>query len=48
MGKNNSKRKERTPLAQWTSIMAKLDNQLKAEEIARKAKKSEKKGKKTN
>lgn len=46
MGKNKSKRKERTPLAKWTSIMAKLDNQLKAEEVARKAKKSDKKSKK--
>lgn len=46
MGKNNSKRKTRTEYAKMTSIMAKLDNQLKAEEMARKVKKSEKKSKK--
>lgn len=46
MGKNNSKRKPRTEYATITSIMAKLDNQLKAEEMERKAKKSEKKDKK--
>lgn len=45
MGKNNSKRKPRTAYAKMTSIMAKLDNQLKAEKEARKSKKSEKKGK---
>lgn len=48
MGKNNSKRKPRTEYAKMTSIMANLDNQLKAEEMARKAKKSEKKSKKDN
>lgn len=48
MGKNNSKRKPRTEYANMTSIMAKLDNQLKAEETARKTKKSEKKNKKDN
>lgn len=37
---------KKTPLAKMRSIMAKLDNQLKDEEMARKAKKSEKKGKK--
>lgn len=48
MGKNNSKRKPRTEVSRMTSIMAKLDNQLKAEEMVRKAKKSEKKSKKDN
>lgn len=42
MGKNNSKRKPKTEYAKKTSIMAKLDNQLKAEKEARKVKKSEK------
>ena len=39
---------KKTEHARLTSIMAKLDNQLKADEIARKAKKSEKKSKKDN
>lgn len=48
MGKNNSKRKPRTEIAKMASIMAKLDNQLKAEEMARKERKSEKKNKKSD
>ena len=48
MGKNNSKRKPRTEFSKMTSIMAKLDNQLKAEKEDRKIKKSEKKSKKEN
>ena len=39
---------KKTDVAKWTSIMAKLDNQLKKDEIARKAKKYEKKSKKDN
>ena len=39
---------KKTDVAKWTSIMAKLNNQLKKDEIARKAKKSEKKSKKDN
>ena len=37
---------KKTEYARLTSIFAKLDNQLKAEEAARKIKKSEKKNKK--
>lgn len=37
---------KKTEYARLTSIMAKLDNQIKKDEIARKAKKSEKKNKK--
>ena len=48
MGKNNSKRKPRTEFSKMTSIMEKLDNQLKAEKEDRKIKKSEKKSKKEN
>ena len=44
MGKNNSKRKPRTEFAKRTSIMAKLDNQLKAEKEARKKTKADRKG----
>lgn len=44
MGKNNSKRKPRTEFAKMTSIMAKLDNQLKAEKEAKKKAKAERKG----
>lgn len=36
----------KTEYAKMRSIMAKLDNQLKAKEMARKVKKSEKKAKK--
>ena len=39
---------KKTEYARLTSIFAKLDNQIKKNEIARKAKKSEKKNKKTN
>lgn len=45
MGKNNSKRKQVTETQKWTSVMAKLDNQLKAEEARRKEFKSAKKNK---
>lgn len=48
MGKNNSKRKPRTAYVKMTSIMARLDNQLKAEKEARKSKKAEKKSKEGN
>lgn len=36
MGKNHSKKKQRTEYAKWESVMAKLDNQLKTEAEARK------------
>lgn len=39
---------KRTNYARLTSIFAKLDNQIKKDEIARKAKKSEKKSGKLN
>jgi len=32
MGKNKAKRRPRTELAKWTSIMKKLDNDLKKQE----------------
>lgn len=44
MGKNNSKRKPRTEFSKVTSIMAKLDNQLKVEKEARKKTKADRKG----
>ncbi|EHG33249.1 hypothetical protein [Enterocloster clostridioformis] len=44
MGKNNSKRKPRTEFSKMTSIMAKLDNQLKVEKEARKKTKADRKG----
>lgn len=41
MGKNKSKRKQRTEYAKMTSIMAKLDNQLKKDAEERTKKKRE-------
>lgn len=45
MGKNNGKKKKRTDLARWTSIMAKLDNELAKEALARQKKRAERKNK---
>lgn len=42
MGKNSSKRKQRTEYSRMSSIMAKLDNQLKAEKESGKRKKPDK------
>ena len=36
MGKNKGKRGARTPLAKWTSVMRKLDNQIEKEKISTK------------
>lgn len=46
MGKNKSKKGERTEYARWKSIMAKLDNQIAKEraEEAKKRKNKEEKG----
>lgn len=46
MGKNNSKRKARTEVSKMTSVMAKLDNQLRRKEEAQKERKANKKNKK--
>lgn len=43
MGKNNSKRKPRTEFSKMASIIAKLENRLRAERDAWKIKKLEKK-----
>lgn len=40
MGKNHSKKKQRTEYTKWESVMAKLDNQLKKEAEARKREKN--------
>lgn len=37
MGKNNGKRGVRTPYAEWTSIMRKLDNELEGDKKKMKA-----------
>lgn len=47
MGKNKSKKCERTEYARWESIMAKLDNQI-AKERAEEAKKRTNKEEKGN
>lgn len=48
MGKNHGKKKAKTDLARWTSIMAKLDNQLAKEELERQKRRAERKNKATN
>ena len=49
MGKNKGKHpNRRTPLAKWTSIMAKLDNEIRKEESERKKSADKKKKGKTN
>lgn len=47
MGKNKSKKKERTEFQNFTSTMAKLDYQMKQEEIERKKAKQSNDKKKT-
>jgi len=48
MGKNHGKKKAKTDLARWTSIMVKLDNQLAKEELERQKRRAERKNKATN
>lgn len=45
MGKNHGKKKPKTDLARWTSIMAKLDNQLNKQELERQKRRAEKQSK---
>ena len=48
MGKNHGKKKAKTDLARWTSIIAKLDNQLAKEELERQKRRAERKNKAAN
>lgn len=48
MGKNHGKKKAKTDLARWTSIMRKLDNQLAKQELERQKRRAEKKSKTSN
>lgn len=48
MGKNHGKKKKKTDLARWTSIMQKLDNQLTKQELERQKRRAERKSKTSN
>lgn len=48
MGKNHGKKKAKTDLARWTSVMRKLDNQLAKQELERQKRRAEKKSKTSN
>ena len=45
---NHGKKKKRTDLARWTSIMRKLDNQLEKQEVERQKRRAERKSKTSN